>query len=57
MLFLDVVGYSKLLIDEQREQMRRLTDIVLATPQVHESTNEQLVRLSDRRRDGTGLSQ
>ena len=44
-LFLDVVGYSKLLIDEQKEQMRRLTDIVLATPQVHESINEQLVRL------------
>jgi TolB-like protein/Tfp pilus assembly protein PilF len=44
-LFLDVVGYSKLLIDEQKEQMRQLTDIVLATPQVLESTNEQLVRL------------
>ena len=45
MLFLDVVGYSKLLIDEQKEQMRQLTDIVLATAQVLESTNEQLVRL------------
>ncbi len=44
-LFLDVVGYSKLLIDEQKEQMRQLTDIVLATAQVLESTNEQLVRL------------
>ena len=45
MLFLDVVGYSKLLIDEQKEQMRQLSDIVLATPQVDKSTNEQLVRL------------
>ncbi len=44
-LFLDVVGYSKLLIDEQKEQMRLLTDIVLATRQVQEATNEQLVRL------------
>ena len=44
-LFLDVVGYSKLLIDEQKEQMRQLSDIVLATAQVLESTNEQVVRL------------
>ena len=44
-LFIDLVGYSKLLIDEQKEQMRRLTDIVLATRPVQEATNEQLVRL------------
>ncbi|CAN5572972.1 hypothetical protein BH18VER2_BH18VER2_11380 [soil metagenome] len=44
-LFLDVVGYSKLLIDEQKEQMRQLTDVVLATRPVQEATNEQLVRL------------
>jgi tetratricopeptide (TPR) repeat protein len=44
-LFIDIVGYSKLLLDEQKEQLRQLTDIVLATPQVGESTNEQLVRL------------
>lgn len=44
-LFLDLVGYSKLLIDEQNERLRQLTDIVLASPQVNESTNEQLVRL------------
>ncbi|MEO7723110.1 MAG: adenylate/guanylate cyclase domain-containing protein, partial [Chthoniobacterales bacterium] len=44
-LFLDVVGYSKLVIDEQKEQMRRLTSIVLATRQVQDATNEQLVRL------------
>jgi serine/threonine-protein kinase len=44
-LFIDIVGYSKLLLDKQKEQLRQLTDIVLATPQVRESTNEQLVRL------------
>ncbi len=44
-LFIDLVGYSKLLIEEQKEQLRQLTDIVLATSQVAKSTSEQLVRL------------
>jgi TolB-like protein/Flp pilus assembly protein TadD len=44
-LFIDLVGYSKLLIDEQKERLRELTDIVLATRQVGEATNEELVRL------------
>ncbi len=44
-LFIDLVGYSKLLIEEQKERLRQLTDIVLATTQVAKSTNEQLVRL------------
>ena len=44
-LFIDIVGYSKLRIDEQKEWLRKLTDIVLATTQVREATNEQLVRL------------
>ncbi len=44
-LFLDIVGYSKLLIEEQKERLHQLTAIVLATPQVRESTDEQLVRL------------
>jgi adenylate cyclase len=44
-LFIDIVGYSKLRIDEQKERLRRLTDVVLATAQVREATNEQLVRL------------
>jgi hypothetical protein len=43
-LFLDIVGYSKLLIEEQKERLRQLTDIVLATARVREATNEQLVR-------------
>ncbi len=44
-LFIDIVGYSKLLIDEQKERLRQLTDLVLATPQVREAQNEDLVRL------------
>jgi len=44
-LFIDLVGYSKLLIEDQKERMRKLTDIVLATPQVLKATNEKLVRL------------
>ncbi len=45
MLFIDLVGYSKLLIEEQKERLRQLTEIVLATAQVCEATNEQLIRL------------
>ncbi len=44
-LFIDVVGYSKLLIEEQKEHLGQLTEIVLATAQVREAPDEQLVRL------------
>src|SRR3954470_5684523 len=44
-LFIDIVGYSKLLIEEQKERLADLTRIVLGTAQVRESTDEQLVRL------------
>ena len=44
-LFIDLVGYSKLLIEEQKERLGQLTEIVLATAQVREAPNEQLVRL------------
>ena len=44
-LFIDIVGYSRLLIEDQKERLHRLTEIVLATSQVLESTDEQLVRL------------
>ena len=44
-LFIDIVGYSKLLIEEQKERIGELTSIVLGTAQVRESTDEQLVRL------------
>ncbi|MDQ2868568.1 MAG: hypothetical protein M3R59_09205 [Verrucomicrobiota bacterium] len=56
-LFIDIVGYSKLLLDEQKERLRELTDIVLATSQVREANNERLVRLPTGGRDGAGLSQ
>ncbi len=44
-LFIDLVGYSKLLIEEQKERLDQLTKIVLATAQVAKSSAEQLVRL------------
>ena len=44
-LFLDIVGYSKLLNEDQKERLDTLTEIVLATTQVGKSTDEQLVRL------------
>ncbi len=44
-LFIDIVGYSKLLNEEQKERLNQLTEIVLATTQVRESTDEKLVRL------------
>jgi hypothetical protein len=44
-LFIDIVGYSKLLNEEQKEQLNQLTEIVLATTPVREATDEQLVRL------------
>src|SRR5689334_5986539 len=44
-LFIDIVGYSTLLIEEQKERLALLNDIVLATPQVRESPDERLVKL------------
>jgi class 3 adenylate cyclase len=44
-LFIDLVGYSKLLIKEQRERLGQLTEIVLATAQVREARDEQLITL------------
>ena len=44
-LFIDIVGYSKLLIEEQSGRLRQLTEIVLGTAQVREAPDERLVRL------------
>src|SRR4051794_15723356 len=44
-LFIDIVGYSKLLNEEQKERLNQLVEIVLATVPVREATDEQLVRL------------
>ena len=45
-LFLDVVGYSKLLVSEQREVVQQLTDIVRNTAQVQKSdASGKLIRI------------
>ena len=44
-LFIDIVGYSKLLNEEQKERPNQLVEIVLATTPVREASDEQLVRL------------
>jgi len=45
-LFIDLVGYSKLLLDEQREHLQCLTDIVLNTEQVRTAEGvDKLIRL------------
>jgi TolB-like protein/Tfp pilus assembly protein PilF len=45
-LFLDVVGYSKLLVNEQREIIQQLNEIVRGTPQFHKSSEAgKLIRI------------
>src|SRR4051794_19035496 len=45
-LFIDIVGYSKLLIDEQSEQIQKLKETVRATEQVRLAEAEgKLLRL------------
>ena len=45
-LFIDIVGYSKLLINEQSEQIQKLKEIVLGTEQFHLAETEgKLLRL------------
>src|SRR3982751_1652238 len=44
-LFIDIVGYSKLLNEEQKERLKQLIEIVVATAPVREAKDEQLVRL------------
>ena len=45
-MFIDIVGYSKLLIDEQKELLQELNEIVRKTDQVREAEAEgKLVRL------------
>src|SRR5215468_8823334 len=46
LLFIDIVGYSKLLINEQRERLRALNEIVRNTAQFRMSeANDMLVRI------------
>lgn len=44
-LFMDIVGYSKLLIDQQKEALRKLQQIVLATSECCQAKPENLIRL------------
>ncbi len=44
-LFMDIVGYSKLLIDQQKEALRKLQQIVLATRECCQTKPENLIRL------------
>src|SRR5438477_2374047 len=46
-LFLDVVGYSRLLVNEQREIVQQLNEIVRATPQFQQSNAAgKLIRIA-----------
>ena len=46
-LFLDIVGYSRLLVNEQREIVQQLNDIVRATPQFQQSSAAgKLIRIA-----------
>ena len=56
-LFIDIVGYSKLLINEQSEQIQTLRKIVRGAEQFRLAEAEgKLVRLPDRRRRRTSFS-
>jgi serine/threonine protein kinase len=44
-LFMDIVGYSKLLIDQQQESVRKLQEVVLATNECCQTAKENLIRL------------
>ncbi|PYI78418.1 MAG: hypothetical protein DMF05_12075, partial [Verrucomicrobia bacterium] len=45
-LFMDLVGYSRLLLDEQRQYMEQLTEIVRRTEQVRSAKEAgKLIRL------------
>ena len=50
-LFIDIVGYTKLLIQEQAEQLQKLREIVRGTEQFRVAEAErQIAALTDRRR-------
>ena len=50
-LFIDIVGYSKLLIHEQSERLQRLREIARATEQFRAArSRRQIAAFADRRR-------
>ena len=44
-LFMDIVGYSRLLIDKQTESLRKLQEMVLATEECRNRKDKGLIRL------------
>jgi class 3 adenylate cyclase len=44
-LFMDIVGYSKLLMDQQKEGLRKLQEVVLATDECRRAQKDNLIRL------------
>ena len=48
-LFIDIVGYSKLLIHEQSEQLQKLKEIVRGTEQFRKGEAEQAAAIAHRR--------
>src|SRR2546421_10884374 len=45
-LFIDIVGYSKLLVNEQREVLQQLNDVVRSAPQFGKSSSAgKLIRI------------
>ena len=57
-LFIDIVGYSKLLIKEQSEPLRELNEIVSGTERIPPGGGSRKIDSSaDRRRHGAGLPQ
>ena len=56
-LFIDIVGYSKLLITEQSEQIQKLKEIVRGTEQFRSAEADgKLASIADRRWCGTRFS-
>jgi hypothetical protein len=56
-LFIDIIGYSKLLITEQSELLRKLNDVERATEQFRVAeARGKLVRLPTARWDGACFS-
>ncbi len=55
-LFIDIVGYSKLLIGEQSELVRQLKEVVAGSDQVRlAEKQDKLVSLAHGRRRGVGF--
>ena len=55
-LFIDLVGYSKLLLDDQREVLGQLNEVIRGTPHFREAEAAGTLDFApERRRNGAGL--